>query len=208
MRRIPRLYLITDRNRTHGRPLLDVVAAALRGGIDTVQLREKDLPARALYELACDLRTLCERYDALLLVNGRLDVAAAAGAHGVHLPARSFHPAEARAVLGSEALVGVSCHNLDEAMNAASEGADFLVCGPVFPTPSKQQFGPPIGTAVLAQVCREVSLPVLAIGGITSQNLALVREAGARGIAVVRAVLEAPNPTVAAQELALALASA
>ncbi|GIW43692.1 MAG: putative thiamine-phosphate synthase [Candidatus Binatia bacterium] len=208
MRRVPRLYLITDRHQTRGRPLLEVVEAALRGGVEAVQLREKDLPGGAMYELACALRPLCERHGAALLINDRVDIAAAVRAHGVHLPVRSFHVAEARAVLGPEALIGCSCHDLTEAMTAARRGADFVVCGPVFSTPSKERFGPPMGTELLAQVCREVPAPVLAIGGITPANVVRVRQAGARGVAVIRAILDAPDPTVAARELATALATA
>lgn len=206
MRRVPRLYLVTDRCSTRGRALLDVVEGALRGGVDGVQLREKDLPAREQYELACALTSLCARYGALLLVNDRVDVAMAAKADGVHLPVRSFLAHEARQLLGAQAIVGASCHTLAEALRAVKGGADFLVCGPVFPTPSKPN-AVPLDLQGFADIASAVSVPVLAIGGVTAENLLALREAGAYGAAVVRAILEAPDPSTAARKLASVLAS-
>ena len=101
-----RLYLVTDRHHTVGRPLLDVLEEALRGGVDAVQLREKDLPAAELFDLARRMRALCRRYKARLLVNDRIDIALSAGADGIHLPANSFSPADARRLLGPGALIG------------------------------------------------------------------------------------------------------
>lgn len=199
--RIPLLYLVTDRHQTNGRPLEAVVEAALRGGVDGVQLREKDLPPRKQYELACMLREVCDRYGAVLLVNDRADIAMTVGAHGVHLPVQSFTAAEARSVLGPNALIGCSCHSLVEATAVDRQGADFLVCGPVFPTPAKVSYGPPIGPKTLATVCAAVSCPVLGIGGITPARVKQVRAAGAAGVAVIRAILAAPDPERAAAEL-------
>lgn len=200
-RRLPEVYLITDRHQTHGRPLVAVVEAALRGGVDAVQLREKDLAPREQFELACALREVCARYGALLLVNDRADIAATARAHGVHLPARSFSPTEARSILGDEAVIGSSCHSLAEAQAASHLGADFLVCGPIFPTPAKLAYGPPLGVETLALVCAAVPCPVLGIGGITAAHVQRIRAAGAAGIAVIRAILAAPDPERAAAEL-------
>ncbi|MCX8072647.1 MAG: thiamine phosphate synthase [Candidatus Binatia bacterium] len=204
---VPQLYLVTDRHRTNGRALPEVVEQALRGGVDAVQLREKDLPGRSFWDLARELRALCERYGALLLVNDRLDVAKAVGADGVHLPVQSFTPREARAILGRSAIVGCSCHSLEEALRATDQGADFLVCGPVFDTPSKRAFGPPLGLEQLRDICARVSIPVLAIGGVTAETIPVVRSSGAYGIAVIRAVLEAPSPFEAARQLKHALTS-
>jgi thiamine-phosphate pyrophosphorylase len=199
--RFPRLYLVTDRTRTCGRPLLDVVEAALQGGVDAVQLREKNLPAAELFSLACTLRELCRRYGARLLINDRVDVALAAKADGVHLPVNSFTPADARRLLGPGALIGTSTHSLAEARAAADGGADFIVFGPLFDTPSKRPFGSPVGLPALAEVTRSVSLPVLAIGGMTAQRVEAVRRHGARGAAVVSAILEAAEPRAAAAAL-------
>jgi thiamine-phosphate pyrophosphorylase len=196
--RFPRLYLVTDRTRTAGRPLLDVVAAALQGGVDAVQLREKDLTTRALFELGTQLRELCNRHRARLLVNDRIDVALAVHADGVHLPANSFNPGDARHLLGSDALIGVSTHALAEARAADEAGVDFIVYGPIFDTPSKRAFGAPLGLNALAEVTRAVSTPVLAIGGITAGQVPAVRARGAQGTAVVAAILEASDPRGAA----------
>jgi thiamine-phosphate pyrophosphorylase len=199
------LYLVTDRHRTVGRPLLGVIEAALQGGVDAVQLREKDLPAAGLFDLACKVRELCRRHGARLLINDRIDVALAAGADGVHLPVTSFAPAAARRLLGPNALIGVSTHRLDEARAAVIGGADFIVFGPVFDTPSKRPFGPPAGEAALASVTQELALPVLAIGGITADRARAVRLLGASGVAVSSAILQSDDPRAAAERIRCAL---
>ncbi len=201
MPRYPSLYLVTDRHRTAGRPLLEVVEAALQGGVDAVQLREKDLTARELFELACALRQLCRRHATRLLINDRVDVALAVGADGVHLPVSSFTPAEARHLLGPAALVGASAHSLAEVHAAAQSGADFVVFGPIFDTPSKGPFGPPVGAAALADVTQRISIPVIAIGGITEERVSIVRRHGAAGVAMIAAVLEATDPRTAAERI-------
>jgi thiamine-phosphate pyrophosphorylase len=195
------LYLVTDRHRTAGRPLLDVVEAALQGGVDAVQLREKDLSAGALFELASHLRELTRRYEVRLLINDRIDVALAVGADGVHLPVDSFAFADARRLLGADALIAASTHSVQQARAAAAGGADFVVFGPVFETPSKRPFGPPVGLDALAQVTQTVTQPVLAIGGVTAACVVSVRQRGAHGVAVVSAILEAADPRVAAAAL-------
>jgi len=199
--RVPlHLYLVTDRHQTHGRPLLEVVEAGLRGGVDAVQLREKDLPTDELTSLALVLVRLCRRYGARLLINDRIDVALAVGADGVHLPVNSFAIADARYLLGDR-LIAASTHHPHEAYAAAQAGADFLVFGPVFDTPTKRTFGAPRGLAQLAEVTIGVEIPVLAIGGVTADTAATVRDCGAAGIAVVAAILRAADPRVAAARL-------
>ena len=195
------LYLVTDRQRTAGRPLLEVVEAALQGGVDAVQLREKDLPAAALFALATHLRDLTRRYGARLLINDRIDIALAVGADGVHLPVDSFAPADARRLLGPDALIGVSTHSVEQARAAAAGGADFIVFGPVFDTPLKRAFGTPLGLDALAHVTGAVRVPVLAIGGLTADRVASVRQRGAHGVAVVAAILAADDPRMAAAAL-------
>ena len=197
----PRLYLVTDRTRTAGRPLLDVVEAALRGGVDAVQLREKDLSGAELHDLAQHLRRRCRRYGARLLINDRIDVALAVDADGIHLPAASFAPEDARRLVGPQRLVGVSTHSFDAARRAAAGGADFVVLGPVFDTPSKRSFGPPLGLNALGTVARAVSCPIVAIGGITPERVAPVLRQGAHGVAVVAAILEANDPCAAAASM-------
>ena len=200
-----RLYLVTDRTRTAGRPLLDVVEQALQGGVDAVQLREKDLPGGELFALACRLRELCRRYAVRFLINDRIDVALAVGADGVQLPVDSFNPADARSLLGARALIGASAHSVAEARAAMARGADFIVFGPIYDTPSKRPFGAPVGLDALADVARAVALPVVAIGGITTSRLSALCRQGARGVAVVSAVLEADSPRAAAAALRAAL---
>ncbi len=199
--RFPRLYLVTDRHRTAGRPLLDAVASALQGGVDAVQLREKDLTTRALVELGLALCELCHRHQARLLINDRIDVALAVHADGVHLPANSFSPSDARRLLGPNALIGVSTHSLGDARAAQDAGADFIVFGPIFDTPSKRALGAPQGLDGLAAVTRALSTPIVAIGGITTERAPAVRAHGAQGIAVIAAILDAPDRRHAAEAL-------
>lgn len=181
--------------------LVDVVEAALAGGADAVQLREKDLGAHDLYELAMALRPLCSRFGAKLLVNDRIDVARAVGADGVHLPALSFSATDARQLIGAGRLVGVSTHARTEAEAAARAGADYVIVGPVFPTPSKAGFGPPLGLAALRDTASALPVPVIGIGGITAANVADVLRAGAAGVAVIREILQHPDPAAAARRL-------
>ena len=195
------IYLITDRTQTNGRDLIEVVAAACRGGVRAVQLRERDLDTRSLLALARALRETTREHGALLLINDRVDVALACGADGVHLPANSFRVADARQLLGAERLIGVSTHSVAEAARAA---ADFVVCGPVFDTPSKRPFGPPLGLDTLRRAAAACAAPLIAVGGITAKNAAEVLAVGAAGIAVIRAVLAAPDPEGAARALCAA----
>ena len=168
---------------------------AARAGVDWIQLREKDLPGRALAEL---LREALRRVPAgcRILLNDRLDVACALGAGGVHLGEESLSVEDARRLVGGRGatqdfLVGASTHSLAAALSAEKAGADYLVFGPVYATPSKAQYGPPQGIERLTEVCHAVSLPVLAIGGITLENARACLEAGASGIAAIRLFEEA-----------------
>jgi thiamine-phosphate pyrophosphorylase len=199
------VYVITDRQQTGNRPLREVVEAALRGGVRALQLREKDLPPRQLYPLARELRQLTHQYGARLLINDRIDVALAADADGVHLTTTSLPIEVTRQLVGAERLIGVSTHNLDEAQAAADGGADFVVFGPVFFTPSKAAYGEPVGLDALRAVRAAVKLPLLAIGGIKQANLEPVLAAGADGVAVISAVIAADDPTSASQDLLAAL---
>jgi thiamine-phosphate pyrophosphorylase len=200
--RLPfRLYVVTDRQQTAGRPLEAVLAAAARGGAGAIQLREKDLSARELYALGVRLQEMLAPYNVPLLINDRLDVALALDAAGVHLAGHSLPTAQARRVLGAQKLIGVSTHSVEEARQAAAEGANFVVFGPVFETPSKLAYGPPQGLQLLEAVIRQVTIPVLAIGGVELANLPQVMAAGAYGVAMIRAVLAAPDPCEATQGL-------
>ena len=194
-----RLYFVTDRKQTADRPLTDVVHAALDGGVRAVQLREKDLEGRELYEVAEQLRALTARYQAQLLVNDRLDVALAVEADGVHLGQHSFAVEDARRLLGVGKLIGVSTHSPHEI--TAARGADFMVFGPVYYTPSKAAYGQPQGLDRLRAAAAHSAAPVFAIGGIKTERVADVLETGAHGIAMISAISAATDPAQAAREL-------
>lgn len=199
------LYVITDRKQTGGRPLEEVVAASLQGGGRAFQLREKDLPAKDLYELAERLVQLTRRDGAALLINDRVDIALALDLDGVHLARQSFPPDVARRLLGSGKLIGASCHSLEEALEAEAGGADFVVLGPIFETPSKLPYGPPLGVEIIRKVRDKVSLPIFAIGGIRLQHVPRVLAAGADGVAVISAVMASPDPASATAGLLKAI---
>jgi thiamine-phosphate pyrophosphorylase len=203
-----RLYVVTDRHEAAGRDLEEIVAAAAQGGAGAIQLREKDLSARDLYTLGARLQAALAPYGVPLLINDRLDVALALDAAGVQLAGHSLPTAVARRVLGAGKLLGVSTHSVEEARCAAEDGADFIVFGPVFTTPSKVAYGPPQGLQHLSTVVRAVRIPVIAIGGIDHTNLLQVVQAGAYGVAMIRAVLAAPDPSRATQQLRAAWAAA
>jgi len=194
------LYIVTDRSQTGGRPLEEVLVAALQGGAKAIQLREKDLSVRALYELVERLLPIVRSKGARLLVNDRVDLAMALPVDGVHLARTSLPPAEARALLGATRLIGVSCHTVEEAIEA-EQGADFVVLGPLFPTPSKTAYGAPVGLDRLREIERQVRLPILGIGGITVSNASEVIAAGADGVASISAVMAAADPADAVRNL-------
>jgi thiamine-phosphate pyrophosphorylase len=196
-----RLCLVSDRKQTQGRELLWVIEQALKGGVKAVQLREKDLEGRELYYLAEKARVLCGSYGAALFVNDRIDVALAVDADGVQIGKASIPVRTARELLGGAKLIGFSAHSLSEAQEARREGADFVLFGPVYFTPSKAEYGQPQGLAALAEVTQNVPAPVYAIGGINGNNITAVREAGAHGVALISAILKAADPRRAAAEL-------
>ena len=178
-------YYITDREAAGGvDAVLAAVAAADADGVDWIQIREKDLAGRELCALARRAMAACRR--AKILVNDRADIALASGAHGVHLPAQSLAPRDLKAIVPEGFLVGVSCHSLAEVMAAEREGADFAVFGPVFDTPSKRQYLPPLGLGRLREAARAVRMPVLALGGVNEANAEECVAAGAGGVAAIR----------------------
>jgi len=207
-RKSPLLCYVTDRRvltevspsdplAALARKIKEVVAA----GIDWVQIREKDLPAAELASLTRQSLNIAAKLSAerasatRILVNDRLDVAIAERAGGVHLGEKSLPVSEAQRLVESARqkqtidasfLVGVSCHSIEAAVTAQRDGADYIFFGPIFSTPSKEKFGPPQGLTRLAEVCRSVSIPVLAIGGITLQNARSCIAAGAAGLAAIR----------------------
>jgi thiamine-phosphate diphosphorylase len=198
--------LITDRHRLRGRPLEEVASLAVEGGVNVVQLREKDLSGGELYDLAITVHAVL-RGRALLLVNDRLDVAVAAGTDGVHLPEHSIPPAKARRIAGEACIIGRSVHNVEAALRAVDEGADYLLFGNVYETASKPG-APAAGIELVRAVAEAVQAPMIAVGGITANNLAPVIEAGADGVAVIGAIMDADDPKAAAARLRAALDAA
>ena len=205
MRRWPRpaLILITDRARLRGRTLEEVASQAVAGGVGVVQLREKDLSGGELHLLAATLRAVL-RGRALLLVNDRADVALAVGADGVHLPEQSVPLEAVREMLGEACIVGRSVHSVEAACRAEREGADFLQVGTVYETASKPDAAP-AGVGLIRDVAQAVGVPIVAVGGITAKNAPAVIEAGADGIAVIGAIMDADDPASAAAGLRCAL---
>ncbi len=202
----PCLVLITDRHAVGARPLETVVAAAVTGGVDLVQLREKDLAPAALARLAeCLLGAIGDR--ARLVVNGPVDVALAVGAAGVHLPEAAPWPDPALRAARPGFLVGRSVHDVAAARAAATSGADYVQFGTVFPSRSKPGRAA-AGLTALAGVCRAVPCPVIAVGGIDAGNAAEVIRARAAGCAVISAILAAPDPEAATRALRAALDAA
>ena len=201
------LYLITDRTAA-SRPPADVVEECLAVGLRAVQLREKDLEARDLLALADTLRATTQRHGARLVVNDRADVALAAGADGVQRTHASLPVSALRGITPPGFLVGASVHSEGEARDAAAQGADFIVFGPVYDTASKRRYGPPQGLAALEAVTHAVDRPVLAVGGLTPERVPEVLAAGAAGVAVIGAIYAAARPADATKAFLDALGKA
>lgn len=195
------VYIITDRRTAGERDLLDIVRAAIRGGATVVQLRDKDATTRQMLEFGQALHDITRAAGLPLIVNDRIDVALALDAEGVHVGQDDLPTPVARRIIGPHRILGVSAETVEQAQQAEREGADYLGVGDVFGTPSKPDAGPPIGVARLAEIVRSVSIPCVAIGGITLQNAAAVVEAGVAGVSVISAVIGAPDPEAAAREL-------
>ncbi|MDC0714620.1 thiamine phosphate synthase [Stigmatella sp. ncwal1] len=176
-----------------------VVEAVLAAGVGAIQFREKTLPMAEQLVQARRIREQCHKAGALFFVNDRLDLAMAAGADGVHLGQSDLPPAEARRLWGPRALIGASCATLQEL--AMADGADYVGVGPLYATASKPDAGAPVGTAAVEQICRAFSGPVVGIGGIGPGLAAPVIRAGACGVSVISAILDAPEPASAAREL-------
>ena len=191
------LLLVTD-----PRPDLKArVAVAVRGGVDIVQLREKHASREEALPLAVELKEICEQADALFTVNDDIELARLSGATGVHLGQEDEAVASAREALGPDAIVGRSIGTVEEALEAIQEGADYLGVGTVYTTPTKPD-AKVTGLTLLREVARiRPPIPWFAIGGVTLETAREVAEAGAPGFAVVRAVLDAEDPTVAARSL-------
>lgn len=195
-----RLYAVTDRRWLNGRTLADTVDSAIRGGVTCVQLREKSLDGGDLLNEAKQVLAVCRKYHVPLIINDDPQIALACGADGVHVGQQDMSPRILRAMLGPEKIVGVSAATVDEAVQAAKDGADYLGCGAVFATGTKTNTRP-VDAARLRAVCEASNVPVVAIGGITAENAPQLRGSGIAGIAVVSAIFAQPDPEAAAVQL-------
>jgi thiamine-phosphate pyrophosphorylase len=196
-----KLYLITDRTQTKGRDLLWLIEQALDAGVKAIQLREKDLAGRDLFSLAEKASQLCRNYGSSLFVNDRLDIALAVNAAGVQLGNASVPIALARQLLGAQKMIGVSTHSSNEALEAQRQGADFVLFGPVYFTPSKAAYGAPQGLDKLKEIVGKISLPVYAIGGIKLENILDLRSMGVSGVALISAIMSSDAPKQATSDL-------
>lgn len=195
------LYIVTDRKASRGRDHMSMVRAALDGGADVIQLRDKDLSGRDLYALAREMASLVHASRARFIVNDRLDIALAAGADGVHLGQYDLPVAAARSLSPPSFIIGVSVGSVEEALAAERDGANYIALSPVFSTPTKDDAGPGHGLEVLREIKAAVKLPVIAIGGVNAGNVTEVVGAGADGVAVISAVLGADDVEAAARSM-------
>ena len=196
-----RLLVVTDRHQTKGRPLVPLLQRVLAVGISMVQLRERDLSAKELVAFVREVQAVTASPRSQLLINDRIDVALALEGIGIHLRSNSLPVSVARQLLGSGRLLGVSVHGVEEARQAESQGADYIVLGPIYETPSKQMFGPPLGIHILEKACSLVRIPIFGIGGVTAARAREMRRAGAFGAAVITAILGADDVESATREL-------
>jgi thiamine-phosphate pyrophosphorylase len=185
-----KLYLITDRKFFNAQcSMYMTMETALEAGVRAIQLREKDLSVRQLFDMAVWMRELTEEYGAKLFINDRVDVALSVGADGVHLGLNSIPAHAVRKISGDKLIVGVSTHSIEEAAGAERDGADFITLGPIYETPSKLKYGKPIGVGAIGDVRSRISIPVFAVGGIKPDRVKEVMDAGADGIAMISAIL-------------------
>lgn len=199
------LYLVTDRGLAGGRPVEAVVSEALEGGVTLVQVREKELGTRRFLEQAMAVKEAADRFGVPLIVNDRLDIALACGAAGVHLGQDDMDCPTARRLAGKNFIIGVSVSTPEEAIQAEADGADYLGVSPIFATPTKTDAPQPTGLTGLEAIRAAVGIPLVGIGGIHEGNAAEVIRAGADGIAVVSAIMAAPDPRAASRLLLAAL---
>ncbi len=195
------LYVITDETLAGGLPHAEIARRTVAGGADTIQLRDKTCGCQDLVRVGRKIRTITKPAGALFIINDRLDVALACGADGVHLGQGDMSTGTARQLSPPGFIIGVSVGSVEEALAAEYNGADYVALSPVFGTTSKANAGPGYGLDMLRKIRQAVAIPVIAIGGIEPKNVQDVIRAGADGVAVISAVVSAPDITRAAQEM-------
>lgn len=186
------VYLVTDEGCLKGRPLLECVETAIKGGVTLVQYRLKNGDGGKMYSEALALKALCDKYAVPLIINDRLDIAMAVKAAGVHLGQDDLPCSVARSILGDDYIIGVSAHNPQEAIKAVTDGADYLGCGAVFGSATKTNVSE-LGLKNLEAIRKAVNIPMVGIGGVNSSNYPLVRQTGAEGAAIISGILAADD---------------
>lgn len=196
-----RVYLVTDRRLCNGRSLVDIVIQAVKGGVTMVQLREKDIDTRGFIQEAIQLKNALEGLAVPLIINDRVDVALASGADGVHIGQSDMPYDMARQLLGPEKIIGLSVENMQQLEQANSLNVDYIGISPVFSTPTKTDAAPPWGIDAVKEAVRRSAHPTVAIGGMNAATVGQVIASGCDGVAVVSAIMAAPSPRIAAEEL-------
>ncbi len=204
--RLPVLCLVVSKADAKDGDLEKLVTEAVAGGVGMVQLRDRSMPAGELLELARKLK-LATRGKALMVINDRVDVAEAVEADGIHIPEDGLPTRAVRSIMGRYAVLGRSVHSVEAAHQASRDGAEFVIAGTIYKSPSKPDVKP-VGPGLIAEITKDVSQPVLAIGGVTADKVDELIKAGAAGVAVVSAISKAEDPKAAAQELTKALSEA
>jgi thiamine-phosphate pyrophosphorylase len=204
------LYLVTDRSLSLGRTTIEIVRAAIGGGVTCVQLREKHCATREFIQEARRVRDLLDALErpVPLIINDRIDVALAVGADGVHLGQTDMHISDARRLAGSSLLIGISAESVTDAVRAEADGADYIGISPIFATATKKDTAAPLGLVGIQAIRAAISLPLVGIGGIKAENAAEIIRAGADGVAVVSAIVSASCPRSAAAALKQRIQSA
>lgn len=195
-----RLYAVTDRSWLHGETLYEQVEKALKGGVTLVQLREKELPEADFEQEAKELLELCHKYNVNLIINDNVALAAKVGADGVHIGQSDMGAEKARAILGKEKIIGVTAKTVEQAKAAEAAGADYLGSGAVFGTSTKKD-AKPMDHALLQEICENVKIPVVAIGGIDGGNVLLLKDRKMAGVAVVSGLFACEDIKKAAEDL-------
>jgi thiamine-phosphate pyrophosphorylase len=195
------LYLVTDRGLAKGRATLEIVRAAVEGGVTCVQLREKECSTREFIEQALAVNEFLKERGVPLIINDRVDVALAVAADGVHLGQTDMPLKAARKILGDSMIIGISAESPEDAVEAERGGADYLGISPIYATPTKTDTAPPLGLEGLRAIREAVKLPLVGIGGLNRDNAAEVIRSGGTGVAVVSAIAAAGDPAAAARSL-------
>jgi len=193
------LLLITDRKgnvpceKTGGRPLTDIIMEAGEAGVGAIQFREKDLSLREQMSMALQIQKITKQFGMKLFINDRVDICLCIDADGVHLPSTGLPISVARKMLGPQKGIGVSCHSLEDVVRAEAFGANYALLGPIYDTPSKRQYGRPLGIDYFKGVRQATTLPLFAVGGIKQDKIPEVMKAGASGVAIISEIMEAKN---------------